>query len=94
LDDITKIGKIAEVVSDNEVEFKIRRTEGVDNAEIFKKLHNKFGLTCKVTQISCKSEGKLKMAKFLKFLKEYHSEFSLDPTVVEIGAVVINPVLL
>jgi uncharacterized ferredoxin-like protein len=94
LDDVEKIGKIAELIFGKEVEFTIRRTESINDPDAFVLLHKKFGVTSKVTQVSCKSSGKLGLKKFLDFLRNYHSEFSLDPTVIEVGAVVINPVLL
>lgn len=94
MDDIEKIKKIVEIVSGSDVEFIIRRTEGVDNPDTFESLHKEFGVESKVTQISCRSSGKLELLRFVEFLKKYDHFFSLDPTIIEVGAVVINPILL
>jgi hypothetical protein len=92
--DIEKIVEIAKIVSGEDIGFIIRRTESIDSMKEFEALHKRFNVEFRTTQVSCKSSGKLKPERFLAFLKEYSDEFSLEPTIIEIGAVVINPVLL
>jgi len=94
MDRFEKIRKIAEIVQGNNVVFVVRRTEAVDNEDAFLKLHQKYGVDCKTTKISARSQGELPIEKFIEFLKEYDDQFELGETIIELESVVINPLLM
>jgi hypothetical protein len=94
MDRFEKIRKIAEVVQGDNVVFIIRRTEPVEREEEFKKLHENYGVECKLTRVSATTRGELGIDKFIAFIKEYDDQFELGTTVIEMESVVINPLLM
>lgn len=94
MDRFERIKRIAEIVQGDNVVFIIRRTEPVENEEMFAKLHEKYNLKFKLTKVSATTRGEVPIDKFIEFLKEYDDHFELGTTIIEMESVVINPLLM
>ena len=89
-----KISRIVEALDGGKVKFVIRRAESTEKKEDFLKLHEKYGVRCKIAQSSSNSYGELEKQTFIDFLKEFDKLFDLTTTLIDLEAVIINPLFL
>ncbi len=89
-----KIQKIAETLGKEKIKFVIRRAESFEKKEDFVQLHKKYSIEYKIGQNSSNSYGNLEVSQFMSFLKEFDKKFDLTTTLIDLEAVVINPLFL
>jgi hypothetical protein len=92
--DLEKIRRIAEALGEERIKFVIRRDEPLEKEERFKIIHEKYGVEIRKGKAFPTSYGELLIDDFINFLEEYDDDFELETTLIDLEAVVINPLYL
>ena len=89
-----KIENIVKALGLDMVDFKIRRSEMLENVQSLKELHEKHGVSYRISQGFSTSSGRLELDAFISFIKEYDKLLDLTTTLIDLESVVINPLFL